>query len=234
MEKHKQKKIRLLVANSHCVVLEGLRSMLFGNPDIELIGCATSIPEAIRLVGEWIPDVLLIDPHMPDQDGLRAIELIRGEWPQVAIVVFTAHEQDEHMLRLLQAGVFACLTLQARRVLLIHAIHAAAQGHTLLHPAAINCLLALIHAPTVDVVPPESVPVPKKVGSELTGREQEILQRVAHGERNKEIAAHLGISEPTVKSHLASIYYKLGVDSRASAVAAALERGILSLQGRFL
>ncbi|GHO85304.1 LuxR C-terminal-related transcriptional regulator [Dictyobacter formicarum] len=234
METHKQNKIRLLIANAHDVVLEGLCSILAGNHEIELVGLATSMPETIRLVGECEPDVLLIDPHMSEMDGLRAIELMRGEWPQIAIVVLTAHDHEEYMLRLLQAGVSAYLTLQVKRALLIHVIRTAAQGHIFLHPATINRLFTLMYAPTVAVVPAKDEPVFEKETAALTGREREVLLLVAHGERNKEIAAHLGISEPTVKSHLATIYYKLGVDSRASAVATALERGIITLQGRFL
>ncbi|GLV53737.1 DNA-binding response regulator [Dictyobacter sp. S3.2.2.5] len=232
MENHKQRKIRLLIASACDVIVEGLYSILSGNHEIELVGCATSIPESIRLVGECEPDVLLIDPHMSDIDGLRAIELICGEWPQVAIIVLTANEHEEHMLRLLRSGVFAYLTPKVKRTLLIHAIHTAAQGHTLLHPAIIKRLLTLMQTPEATVVAPKSEQAPARENVELTGREREVLLLVAHGERNKEIAAHLGISEPTVKSHLATIYYKLGVDSRASAVATALERGIITLQGR--
>ncbi|GCE09656.1 LuxR C-terminal-related transcriptional regulator [Dictyobacter aurantiacus] len=233
MENHKQRKIRLLIASAYDVIVEGLYSIFSGNHEIELVGCATSIPESIRLVGECEPDVLLIDPHMSEMDGLRAIELIRGEWPRVAIVVLTANAHEEHMLRLLRSGVFAYLTSHVKRSQLIHATHAAAQGHTLLHPTILKRLLALMQTPEAAVVARESEPDPARENVELTRREREVLLLVAHGERNKEIAAHLGISEPTVKSHLATIYYKLGVDSRASAVATALERGIITLQGRF-
>ncbi|GCE30832.1 DNA-binding response regulator [Dictyobacter alpinus] len=225
MEHLKQKKIHLLIANTSHVVHAGLRSMLAGNPEIELIGSAHSIPETLRLVGECQPDVLLIDPHMPHQDGVRALEMIRGEWPQVAILVFTAHEPEEHLKRILHAGVLAYLTLQTERAVLIHAIHAAAHGYTLLSHSNV------VHLLTLSCLPPQgTTPVQLQEAAILTEREREVLDCVAHGERNKEIAVHLGISEPTVKSHLASIYYKLGVDSRASAVAVALEKGILSLQ----
>ncbi|GCF11380.1 LuxR C-terminal-related transcriptional regulator [Dictyobacter arantiisoli] len=229
MGNKERKKISLLIANDHQVVQDGLRCMLAGSPEIELVGCASSIPETIRLVGECEPDVLLIDPHMPEQDGWQAIQLIRGEWPQVAILIYTGQQHDDHLLRALRAGVSAYLPLRSERAALLYAIHAVGHGHTLLAPEAVARLLACINTNSLHL----SAPGPQKsTDSELTEREREVLQRVVYGERNKEIAVCLSISEPTVKSHLASIYFKLGVDSRASAVAVALERGILTLQKR--
>jgi len=230
MKDHQQKTIRLLVANDQHIVRAGLCVLLAERAEIDVVGYASSIPETIRLVGEHQPDIVLIEPHMHQQDGLRAIELIRGEWPDVAIIVFTVHSHnDEHMLRALRAGVCAYLTLRCEHTTLLHAIDAAAYGETLLQPSHMACLLAthevVCAATHVDDTP---VVVPEKPA--LTIRERAVLQRVPYGERNKEIAARLGISEPTVKTHLANIYYKLGVDSRASAVAIAIERGILSVQ----
>lgn len=226
------KRIRLLIANSHQVIHEGLRCMLTGNPEIEVIGCTKTIPETIRLVGECEPDVLLIDPHIPGQDGMRAIELIHGEWPQVAILVFTNQQHKEYLLRALHTGVSAYLTLQTEKAVLLHAIHTATKGQTLLQPEYVAHLLACIATATATTN--DGMQHTPARQSELTGREREVLHRVASGERNKEIAARLRISEPTVKSHLASIYFKLGVDSRAAAVAVGLEKGILSLQKRYL
>ncbi len=241
-----QRTIRLVIAHEHQVIREGLRSMLIGSHEIELVGSATNVHEAIRLVGELQPDVLLIDPHPHNQNGLQAIELIRGEWPQVAIVAFTIHQHEDHILRALRVGVCAYLTLHTERAILRHAIHTAAKGQTLLQPEHVACLLGSTKAPltsrdelinmrgklvSADDKREEIEPASdRKEESKLTEREREVLCGVAHGERNKEIAARLGISEPTVKSHLASIYFKLRVDSRASAVAVAIQRGILSLR----
>ena len=229
MENHKHKAIRVLIANDQQIVRAGLRVFLTEDTGIDLLGYTVSIPETIRCVGELQPDVLLIEPSMQGQDGLRAIELLRGEWPNVAIIIFTLLHNDEHMLRAFHTGVCAYLTVQATYPTLLHAIRTAARGETLLQPAHIACLLTHNKVPVIishdvcDVMD-------KKEKPELTERERAVLQRIPFGERNKEIAAHLGISEPTVKSHLANIYYKLGVDSRASAVAVAIERGILEVQ----
>jgi len=230
MKDSQQKTIRLLVANDQHIVRAGLRVLLAEHAEIDVVGYASSIPETIRLVGEYQPDIVLIEPHMHHQDGLRAIELIRGEWPDVAIIIFTvSSHNDEHMLRALRAGVRAYLTFHCEHTTLLHAIRAAACGETLLQPSHMACLLAtheVVFAATHD----GETPVVATEKPALTERERAVLQRVTYGERNKEIAAHLSISEPTVKTHLANIYYKLGVDSRASAVAAAIRRGILSAQ----
>jgi NarL family two-component system response regulator YdfI len=231
MGTNQQNTIHVLIANNHPIICAGLRSMLAETREIELLGCATSMPETIRLVGDWQPDVLLVDPHMQDQDGFRSIEMIRGEWPHIGIIVLAIQQNEEQMFRSLRAGASAYLTLHTEREGLLHAIRTAKRGETLLHMESITRLLTRINPS----VPKNTIaPVEREERPELTKREREILQRVASGERNKEIAAHLGISEPTVKSHLVSIYFKLGVDSRASAVAVAIERGILSPKSRHL
>ncbi len=223
--------IRVLIANDHPVICEGLRLMLSGASEFELVGCATSMPETMRMVGDWQPGVLLVDPYMQGQDGFRAIEMIRGEWPHVAIIVLTIQHNEEQMLHSLRIGASAYLTLHTDRAGLLHALRTARRGETLLRLENIACLLTRAAS---SVSKGEMSPLAGEKGPELTKREREILQRVASGERNKEIAARLCISEPTVKSHLVAIYFKLGVDSRASAVAVAMERGLLAPQIRHL
>lgn len=230
MDYHRQKNIRLLIANDQQIMRAGLRAFLADYTEIEVVDYASSIPETLRLVGEYQPDIVLMEPFMHGHDGLRAIELMRGEWPDVAIIVFTVRQHnDEHMLRALRAGVRAYLTSHCEHTTLLHAMHVAARGETLLQAAHIACLLATREVICVAASEEDAAnEVPEK--PVLTERERAVLQRVTCGERNKEIAARLGISEPTVKTHLANIFYKLGVDSRASAVAVAIERGILLAQ----
>ena len=228
MGNHEHRAIRVLIANDQQIIRAGLRVFLTEETGIDLIGYTASIPETIRVVGELQPDVLLIEPSMSGQDGSRAIEMLRGEWPNVAIVIFTLAHNDEHMLHAFRAGVYAYLTIRASYPTLLHAIRTAARGETLLQPAHMACLLTHNKVPILisnDVCNKEEKDKP-----ELTEREHAVLQCIPHGERNKEIAARLGISESTVKSHLANIYYKLGVDSRASAVAVAIEHGILGVR----
>src|SRR5215470_10448294 len=219
-----QKVIRVVVVDDHLVVREGLRMMLeLAGEGFALVGDAADGATALRLIEELQPDVVLMDLRMPGMDGLEAIAHIRKSWPQIAVVILTTYNEDDLMLRGLRAGACGYLLKDTNRETLFHAIRAAARGEMLLQPEMMARVLALTSqakdaTPSID----DSVE-----GIELTEREREILQGVARGERSKEIAARLGISIRTVGAHLASIYTKLGVDSRASAVAIALERGLL-------
>jgi NarL family two-component system response regulator YdfI len=154
---------------------------------------------------------------MPGMDGLTAIEKLRAEQPEIAVVILTTFNEDALMFRGLQAGARGYLLKDTDRSTLFDTIRAAARGETLLKPEIMARVLSQANGP--------------KAGSNqavnLTDRELEVLTAVARGERSKEIAAHLGISERTVKAYLASIYGKLGVDSRAAAIASAAEKGLL-------
>jgi NarL family two-component system response regulator YdfI len=163
-----------------------------------------------------------MDLRMPNMDGLTAIERLRAGQPGIAVVILTTFNEDELMLRGLQAGARGYLLKDTDRATLFDTIRAAARGETLLKPEIMTRVLALTSRPVT--APQSNEPV------NLTDRELEVLQSVARGERSKEIAVQLGISERTVKAHLASIYSKLGVDSRAAAIAVAAQMGLLSSQ----
>ena len=217
--------IRVVVVDDHLIVREGLRMMLeLGGEGFALVGDATDGATALRVVEELQPDVVLMDLRMPGMDGLEAIAHIRQTWPQIAVVILTTYNEDELMVRGLRSGACGYLLKDTDRETLFHAIRAAARGEMLLQPEMLTRVLALTSQTTGH---------PSSTGLhagclDLTEREREILQGVARGERSKEIAARLGISIRTVGAHLASIYTKLGVDSRASAVAIAIERGLIA------
>jgi two-component system, NarL family, response regulator YdfI len=223
---NQERAIRVVIADDHLIVREGLRLILETDPDMELVGDAPDGASAVRLVGEVQPDVVLMDLRMPGLDGLQAIEQIRAAWPQVALVILTTYQEDAPMLRGLQAGARGYLLKDTSRETLLDAIRTAARGETLLQPEVLSRLLARTsEAPPVGG-PPDSV-----AGSVvLTQREQEVLEAITRGERSKEIAAHLRISERTVKTYPSSIYAKLEVDSRAAAAAKALVSGLLPLR----
>jgi NarL family two-component system response regulator YdfI len=186
----------------------------------------TKAGDPVRLVGEVQPDVVLMDLRMPGLDGLQAIEQIRAAWPQVALVILTTYQEDALMLRGLQAGARGYLLKDTSRETLLDAIRTAARGETLLQPEVLSRLVARTSEARPAGGPPDSA-----AGSVvLTQREQEVLEAIARGERSKEIAAHLGISERTMKTYLSSIYAKLEVDSRAAAAAKALASGLLPLR----
>ena len=214
------KPIRILVADDHLIIRQGLRLILETEPGFELVGEAVDGLEAVRLAGELHPDLILMDLRMPGMDGLAAIERLRQEQPQIVVVILTTYNEDELLLKGLRLGAKGYLLKDTGRETLFHAIRAAARGEMLLSPDVIGRLLAKIE-PGVQSASSE------KEAFDLSVREQEVLACVARGERSKEVALHLGISERTVKAHLASIYSKLGVDSRAAAIAIAAQRGLL-------
>ena len=211
--------IKLLIADDHLIIRQGLRLILETESDFELVGEASDGAEAVSLCKKLKPDVALMDLRMPNMDGLTAIEKLHLEQPEVAVVILTTFNEDELMLRGLQAGAHGYLLKDTDRITLFNTIRAAARGETLLKPEIIARVLSQTNKPTAESRANEPV--------NLTDRELEVLASVARGERSKEIAAHLGISERTVKAHLASIYQKLGVDSRAAAIAVAAQRGLL-------
>jgi len=209
--------IKLLIADDHLIIRQGLRLILETENDFELIGEASDGNEALTLCKKLKPDVVLMDLRMPNIDGLTAIEKLRVEQPNIAVVILTTFNEDELMLRGLQAGAHGYLLKDTNRNTLFNTIRAAARGETLLKPEIMARVLSQKNVTKSDSNEPTN----------LTDRELEVLKAVAHGERSKEIAIQLGISERTVKAHLASIYNKLGVDSRAAAIAVAAQRGLL-------
>jgi len=210
--------IRILITDDHLIVREGLRLILETAEGFEVVGEAGDGAECLRLVPDLSPAVVLMDLQMPGMDGITAIDHLRREHPEIAIVILTTFNEDEMMLRGLKAGARGYLLKDTDRRTLLDTISAAARGETLLKPEILSRVLALKQAPAS---------TPKVEDSPLTERELEVLQLAALGERNKEIAYKLGISERTVKAHLTSIYGKFGVDSRAAAVAIATQNGLL-------
>jgi NarL family two-component system response regulator YdfI len=211
--------IRLLIADDHLIVRQGLRLILETEDGFELVGEASDGAEAVKLAGELHPDVILMDLRMPGMDGLTAIEQLAEKQPGIAIVILTTFNEDDLMVRGLRVGAKGFLLKDTDRETLFDSIRAAARGETLLKPDVMARLLAQTETSNKMKSQSENI--------DLTEREMEVLQAAAQGKTSKEIAFDLGISERTVKAHLASIYQKLGVDSRAAAIAAAAGRGWL-------
>ncbi|HRJ41631.1 MAG: response regulator transcription factor [Caldilineaceae bacterium] len=217
------KPIRVLITDDHFIVRQGLRLILETAENVEVVGEAGDGAECLRLVPQLTPDVVLMDLQMPGMDGLTALGYLRQEHPAVAIVILTTFNEDEMMLKGLQAGARGYLLKDTDRETLLDTISAAAKGETLLKPEILDRVLALQQ-------PVAKPPTANSGDSLITDREREVLQAAAVGERSKEIAHKLGISERTVKAHLSSVYNKLGVDSRAAAVAIATQKGLLTLE----
>lgn len=213
-------RIRILIADDHLVVREGLLQILETAPDMLPIGEACDGAEAVAMASELQPDVILMDLRMPRMDGLEAITQIQNKQPEIAIVILTTYNEEDLMLRGLKAGARGFLLKDTDRDTLFRSIRSAARGETLLSPGVASQVFS--QAKSVKGLRENT-----EVGP-LTDRELEVLRFVAQGARNKEVAAHLGITERTIKAHLTSVYNKFGVDSRAAAVTIAITQGLLS------
>jgi DNA-binding NarL/FixJ family response regulator len=206
--------IRLVIADDHPVVRDGLRGMLAGQTEFEIVGEAATGAEAVALVARERPDVVLMDLRMPAMDGVAATGSITAEHPGTHVLVLTTYDTDSDILRAVEAGATGYLLKDTPRQDLFAAVRAASRGETVLAPAVAARLVGHVRAPTEDV---------------LTARELEVLALVAEGCTNGEAARRLYISEATVKTHLLHIFGKLGVDDRTAAVTRAMERGLLRL-----
>lgn len=208
-------KIRLLIADDHPVVRDGLRGMLSSQPDFEIVGEATNGEEAVQLTKALQPEVVLMDLRMPIMDGVTAIGEIKFNQPEIQVLVLTTYDSDADILPAVEAGATGYLLKDSSREELYAAIRATARGESVLTPTVATRLLERMRAPAEE---------------NLSEREREVLQLVAEGASNSEIASHLHISQATVKSHLIHVFGKLGVSDRTAAVTVALQRGILRLE----
>ena len=202
--------IRVLIADDHPVVREGLAAILRSEPDIQVVAEATDGVHACALYDQHVPDVVILDLRMPRKDGLQVvIELMSSRRPKPRIIVMTTYETEEDVRRALQAGAKAYLVKGALPEQILETVHRVAGGEALV-PASIASLLT------------ESLSHP-----ELSPRELQVLRQMAAGDSNKEIGQKLNITEHTVKAHVKAILLKLGAVGRTEAIAIAMKRGLL-------
>jgi len=206
--------IRILIADDHPVVREGLVGMLAGQADFEVVGVAEDGNIAVMLQRDLAPDVTLMDLQMPNLDGVGAIKAIKLEQESAQILVLTTYDSDADILRAVEAGATGYLLKDTPREDLFKAIRAAASGESVLAPSVASRLMTRMRAPAEE---------------NLSTREIEVLELVAKGYSNKEVGKALHISTATVKTHLIHIYNKLDVDDRTAAVTTSIEKGIISL-----
>ena len=204
--------IRLLIADDHPVVRDGLSGMFSGDDGFEVIGEAANGAQAVTLACALEPDVILMDLRMPEMDGVAAIAELARRKVTARVLVLTTYDTDSDVVRAVEAGATGYLLKDSPRGDLLRAVRAAARGEAALSPSVATRLLGQVRAPAQEP---------------LSQREFEVLELVARGATNREAAAKLFISEATVKTHLLHIYAKLGVSDRAAAVAEAFQRGLL-------
>lgn len=206
-------RIRVLLVDDHAVVRRGLRMFLGEDADVEVVGEGADGEEAVRLVGELKPDVVLMDLLLPKMDGVDATEIIRRDHPEVQVIALTSVLEDASVVGAVKAGAIGYLLKNTEADSLVAAIRAAAAGEVRLSTEASARLVREIRVPQS----------PEK----LTPRETEVLRLIAEGKANKEIARLLGISEQTAKSHVHEILEKLGVLSRTQAAVYATRIGLV-------
>ncbi|MFE9402920.1 response regulator [Streptomyces sp. NPDC006530] len=205
--------IRILLADDHPVVREGLRGMLAAEPDLEVVADAANGPQAEALCAELRPDIVLMDLRMPGGDGVESIGRLTASGLPCRVIVLTTYETDRDILRAVEAGAAGYLLKDLARGELAQAVRAAARGETVLAPSVAARLVDQLRA--------------RPERPRLSDREVAVLRLVAEGCTNAEIGRRLFVAESTVKTHVVRIFGKLGVDDRTAAVTRAMSLGLL-------
>ncbi len=212
---------RVVVADDQTVVREGIVMLLGLLPGIEVVGAAGDGDEAVRLVAELAPDVVLMDLRMPRCDGVEATRRIRAEYPDTQVVVLTTFADDESLFRALRAGARGYLTQDAGGDDIVRAVHSVLSGDAGLAPSIQRRLLERLTESEKKPAPPVEPP------DGLTTREAEVLMLIADGLSNQEIAFKLHVSTATVKTHINNLFAKTGIKDRAQAVRYAYGKGLV-------
>jgi NarL family two-component system response regulator LiaR len=213
--------IRVLIADDHAVVREGLRGFLALQDDVEVVGEAADGEEAIAAAERLAPDVALVDLVMPRVDGIEAIKRIRAAAPATRIIVLTSFTDEDKMLPAVRAGAVGYLLKDVEPQELVAAIRTVNDGETLLHPAVVRELVREV----------AGARRPPAADNPLTSREREVLGLIARGRANKAIAFELGVAEKTVKTHVSNILAKLNVTDRTQAALYAVREGLVDADG---
>lgn len=213
--------IRILLAEDHAIVRDGLRMLLQGEPDFEVVAEAENGREAVARARESAPDVAILDISMPELSGLEATRLIKAESPQTQVLILTMHESDEYFFRALEAGASGYVLKKAATQDLIAATRAVAQGEAFLYPSVAKKLIG----DYVRRIEPGAEP-----GSytTLSEREREVLLLLAQGLSNQQIAERLSITQSTLQTHRAHVLEKLGLRTTADLIKYAVQHGLVS------
>ena len=211
-------KLRLLLVDDHQVVRVGLRAVLDGEPDIEVVAEAGTAAQAVLQAGEWQPDVVIMDVRLPDRSGLAACQEIRQHWPRIQVLVLTSYADEELVLEAISAGAAGYILKQLNTDELVKLVHAVARGDAVLDPIVTQKLLQRVRRAEHESH--------EAAFRDLSERELDVLALVAEGKTNAEIAAQLSLSEKTVGNHVSTILSKLNLTNRIEAATYAVRNHI--------
>ncbi len=217
-QKPVEQPITVLIVDDHAVVRQGVRAFLETQSDIQVVGEAASGEDAIRLVAEMVPDVILMDLVMPGMDGVEATRQVGRVSPRTRVIVLTSYHDDEHIFPAIQAGAISYLLKDVDPNELVDAVRKAARGEAILHPRVAARVIQELHGLSTNTLSPFA---------ELSERELEVLRLIAEGLSNGAIAERLVISEKTVKSHVSNILSKLHLADRTQAAVFAWREGLM-------
>jgi len=217
------KKITILLVENHVVVRESIRQFLEREANFEVVGEAGDGEEAVRMVSQLKPDVIVMDISMPKLSGIEATKQIKALQPSAAVLILTAYDYEQYIFPLLEAGAAGYLLKDVSSRELISAIQTVYRGEAVLHPAIARKVMERLRQPKLE-------PTGERVSDLLTERETSILKMAAKGMSNSDIAQELHLSVRTIESHLGNIFNKLGVGSRTEAVIQAMKRGWFILE----
>ena len=219
--------IRILVVDDHTLFRRGLTALLARDPRLQVVGDAADVGEALRRIGEALPDVILLDNHLPGVRGIDALPALRDAAPQARILMLTVSEDEADLAAALRSGAAGYLLKTIEGDALIAAIVRAEQGDSIVAPEMMNKLVAAYRgAPSTTAPAPTTTAAAAAIAS-LSPRELDVLRGIVRGASNKEIARQHGIAETTVKIHVQHVLRKLDVSSRVHAAVIASENGIL-------
>lgn len=218
-------KIRVVIADDHTMVRQGIRLLLETDPRMDVVAEASDGREALACVEAERPDIVLMDLRMPRMDGISALKELLRRNPRQVVIILTTFNEDALMREALEHGARGYLLKDMSRETLLRTLEAAARGEMLLDPGLLGRALSARHSGLGDTR--DGATGHAAAPSPLSQREQDVLQAIAAGHTSRSAAEELGISERTVKAHLTSVFNKFGVDTRAAAIAFAAERGWL-------
>lgn len=208
--------IRVLIADDHHVVRRGLQFFLKTQKDIEVVGEAKNGVEAVQLVEQLKPDIVLMDLVMPEMDGIEATKKIKAQWPEVQVLMLTSFSDKDHVLPAIEAGAAGYQLKDIEPDDLVNSIRQVMRGESIMHPAATTKLEETLKEE-------ENLP---HIKNPLTPREKDVLAELTKGKSNREIAASLYVTEKTVKTHISNIFAKLEVQDRTQAALYAVKHGL--------